>query len=42
MVAGVASLEEIDRHYSIVDMFDANEALDLKEEAEWLAANGER
>jgi hypothetical protein len=31
----VASLQEIDTHYDIVEVFDANEALDLTAEAEF-------
>jgi hypothetical protein len=30
----VTSLEEVERHYSIDDLFDANEALDIKLEQE--------
>lgn len=34
MLAGLGSLQEIETHWSIDDLADANEALDLKEEAE--------
>jgi hypothetical protein len=34
VIERVASLEEIKRFYDLVEVLDANEALDLKEEAE--------
>lgn len=34
MLAKIATLEEIERHWSLVDIADAHEALDIKEEAE--------
>jgi hypothetical protein len=34
VLANVATLKEIETYYDIVDVWDANEALDLKEEAE--------
>ena len=37
VLAQVATLEEIDRHYDILDLADINEALDLQAEAEYLA-----
>lgn len=33
----VTTLEEIDRHYDIIDLADINEALDLQREADRLA-----
>ncbi len=30
----IATLEEIDRHYDLIDLLDANETLDLFAEAE--------
>lgn len=33
-MAGIASLKEIETHWTINDLADANEALDIKEEAE--------
>lgn len=33
VVNRIASLQEIDTHYDIVELFDANEALDLQEAA---------
>jgi len=37
VVAKIATLEEIETHYDLVDLLDANEALDLQDEAEALA-----
>lgn len=37
MINGVATLQEIDTHYDLTEVWDANEALDIKEEAERLA-----
>ena len=34
----VATLQEIETHYDIVDVYDVNEALDLADEAERLQA----
>lgn len=34
ILAGIATLEEIDRHWSLSDLLDANEALDIRDEAE--------
>ena len=34
----VATLREIETYYDIVDVFDANEALDLQDEADRRAA----
>ena len=34
VVRQIATLKEIETHYDIVDLFDANEALDLQDEAE--------
>ncbi len=31
---GILTLEEYDRHYSITDLLDANEALDVMDEQE--------
>lgn len=33
-MANVATLEEIERHWSIIDIFEANEVLDIKDEYE--------
>ena len=38
ILRGIATLEEYDRHYSLVDLCDANEALDLMDEQEAWAA----
>lgn len=38
VIRQVASLQEIDTHFDIVDLWDANEALDIQDEAEWRAA----
>jgi len=37
ILAGAGRLEEIERHWSIDDLADANEALDVKDEAEEFA-----
>lgn len=34
MIAKVATLAEIETHYSLTDVLDANEALDLQAEAD--------
>ena len=34
VVAKIASLEEIETHYTLMDLADANEALDIKAEME--------
>lgn len=34
MIEQVTSLEEVETYYDLVDVLDANEALDLKEDAE--------
>ncbi len=34
MLEQVATLKEIETYYDLVDVLDANEALDIKEEAE--------
>jgi hypothetical protein len=32
----VTTLEEVERHYTLMDLYDANEALDINEEMqEW-------
>jgi hypothetical protein len=33
-LAGIASLQEIETHWSLPDLLDANDALDIKEDAE--------
>jgi len=33
-LAGIVTLEEMDRHWTINDLADAHEALDIKEEVE--------
>ena len=38
MLAGVATLREIEEAWSIMDLLDANEVLDLRERAEREAA----
>jgi hypothetical protein len=37
VIAKVATLAEIESHYSLTDVLDANEALDLQHEADRLA-----
>jgi hypothetical protein len=37
ILAGAGRLEEIERHWSIDDLADANEALDVRDEAEEFA-----
>lgn len=37
ILAGAGSLEEIERHWSVDDLADANEALDVRDEAEEFA-----
>jgi hypothetical protein len=37
IVSGKATLQEIETHYSLTDVLDANEALDLQGEADRLA-----
>ena len=34
VLAGILTLKEIKTYYDILDVWDANEALDIKEEAE--------
>ena len=34
VLAGILTLKEIETYYDINDLWDANEALDIKEEAE--------
>lgn len=34
VIAKVATLQEIETHYSLVDVLDANEALDIEQEAQ--------
>jgi len=34
VVERVATLEEVETYYDLIDVFDANAALDLREEAE--------
>lgn len=41
MLAKVATLSEIDRHYTYLDLAQANEALDLQDEAEYLNRRAE-
>lgn len=38
ILRGKATLSEIETHYSILDLADLNEAMDLEEEAERLAS----
>lgn len=37
VLAQVVTLQELETHWSVVDMLDAHEAIDLQEEAERLA-----
>lgn len=37
VLAQIVTLKELDTHWSVVDMLDAHESLDLQEEAERLA-----
>jgi len=39
VVARIATLEEIDTHWSINDLADAHEALDIQQEAQQWAAD---
>ena len=40
---GICTLEEYDRHYSLTDLLDANEALDIMDEQEiWANKQSER
>jgi hypothetical protein len=42
ILAGCATLQEVELHWSIDDLADANEALDIKHEAENYAAKSAR
>jgi hypothetical protein len=43
VLEGVATLEEIERHWSINDLYDAHEALDIRaEQEEWARANARK
>lgn len=37
VVERIATLQEINLHYDIIDLLNANESLDLREEAEYRA-----
>jgi len=37
VINGLTTLQEIDTHYDLVEVWDANEALDIKEETDRLA-----
>jgi len=34
VISGIATLEEIERYWNINDLYDAHEAMDIKEELE--------
>ena len=42
ILAGISTLQEIETHWSIDDLADANEALDIKDEAEDYASRRAR
>lgn len=42
VLSQIATLEEIDRHYDLIDLCDINEALDLQAEAERLSLKAAR